>query len=169
MRKSAIVAIVLAAALTLGGCTSHPGAAAVVDGRTISTSTVDRATRELNELFTVDPRGVLTMLIVAPVYLDEASGLGIGKSREEARDYLADVAQVNDLDLDLDTVSDATLDILAFDMAVQEMRLLIDTEDLGERLRSRIDALDVEVNPRFGSFEGSVVSATTPEWIVQAP
>jgi len=112
---------------------------------------------------------VLTMLIVAPVYLDEASGLGIGKSREEARDYLADVAQVNDLDLDLDTVSDATLDILAFDMAVQEMRLLIDTEDLGERLRSRIDALDVEVNPRFGSFEGSVVSATTPEWIVQAP
>lgn len=169
MRKPAIVATALAAALALGGCTAQPGSAAIVDGERIATTTVDRATRELNQLFTVDTRGVLSMLIVAPIYLDEASDLGLGKSQDEARAYLTDVAVANELDLDAADVSDATLDILRFDMAVRDMNQLVDPAPVVDRINGRLAELDVDVNPRFGEFTGQVVAPTTPEWIVTAP
>ena len=169
MRKLVIVATALVAALALSGCTAHTGTAADVDGEPIAVTTVDRATRELNELFTVDPRGVLSMLIVAPVYLDEAGDLGLGKSQAEARAYLADVAMANELDLDIDAVSDATLDILRFDMAVRDMNQLVDPAPVVERINGRLAELDVDVNPRFGEFTGQVVAPSTPDWIVTAP
>ena len=169
MRKPAIVATALAAALALGGCTAQSGAAAIVDGQPIATTTLDRTTRELNQLFAIDSRGVLSLFIVAPISLDEARGLGIGKSHDEARAFLAGHAAANEVDLDVDAISPATLDIVASDSALAQMGQLVDAGPVIARINERLAALDVDVNPRFGEFNGSTVAPTTPEWIVSAP
>lgn len=169
MRKSAI-AVALVAALTLGGCTAQTGAAAVVDGSPISSATLDRTTRELNELFTVESRRVLMMLIVSPAYLDAAAANGVAKSREEARSHLAELV-TNDPESDVDpaSFSDATLDIVRFDMALAELSQLADAQQIGEQIQATVEGLDVEVNPRFGEFSAAenAINPVSHEWLVQ--
>lgn len=170
MRKSVIAATALVAALVLGGCTAQTGAAAVVDGAPISTVTLDRTTRELNELFTVDSRGVLTMLIISPSYLDAASANGVAKSREEARAYLEEVSASDpERDADVDSFSDATLDIVRFDMVVRELSQLPNAPEVGAQVQEHIGGLDIEVNPRFGEFsaEATAISPVSHDWLVQ--
>lgn len=165
-----IAATALAAALVLGGCTAQTGAAAVVDGDPISTATLDRTTRELNELFTVDSRGVLTMLIISPAYLDAAAEHGVAKSRDEARSYLDEVQAADPAsEVDVAAFSDATLDIVRFDMAVRELSQLPTAQEIGAQVQERIGGLDVDVNPRFGDFsaEASTISPASHEWLVQ--
>ncbi|NLF05175.1 MAG: hypothetical protein GX593_09295 [Actinomycetales bacterium] len=169
MRKS-IAATALVAALVLGGCTAQIGAAAVVDGQAISTSTLDRTTRELNDLFSVNTRDVLSMLIIAPSYLEGAAANGVAKSREQARDYLVEL-KVNDPTSGLDPAgfSDATLDLVRFDLALREMSTLANAQEIGVSIQEKVTALDVQVNPRFGEFsaEQSAITAVSPEWLVQ--
>lgn len=172
MRKSAIAAVALVAALVLGGCTAQTGSAAVVDGEPISAAKLDRTTRELNELFNVDARGVLTMLIVSPTYLAEAAANGVAKSRDEARTYLTEVIAadpVSAVGVDVDSFSDATLDLVRFDMALRELSQLETSQEIGERVQGQIAALDVDVNPRFGEFsaEATAINPVAPEWLVQ--
>ena len=169
MRKS-VIAAMLGAALVLGGCTAQTGAAAVVDGQAISTATLDRTTRELGELFTVDARGVLTMLIISPSYLAEASANGVAKSRDEARAYLAGLVS-SDLgsDTDVSSFSDATLDLVRFDMAVRALSQLPEAQEIGARVQEHLAGLDVEVNPRFGEFSAqtTAIAPVIPDWLVQ--
>ncbi len=172
MRTTAIAAVALAAALALGGCSGQAGAAAVVDGEPIAATTVDRTTRELNQLFQVDARAVLTMLIVSPAYLAEARANGVAKSRDQALGYLTEVIAADPgSTVDVGSFSDATLDIVAFDMAVRELSQLPEAPEIGVRVNEQIAALDVDVNPRFGQFsaEASSILPATPEWIVSAP
>lgn len=167
-----IAATALAAALALSGCSGQAGAAAVVDGEPIATTTVDRTTRELNQLFQVDSRGVLSMLIISPVYLAEASANGVAKSRDEALGYLTEVVAMDpESTVDVASFSDATLGLVAFDMAVRELSQLPDAPEISVRVNEQIAALDIDVNPRFGEFVpgASSITPTTPEWIVSAP
>lgn len=169
MRKSAII-IALVAALALGGCAAERGAAAVVDGTPIPVSTVDRATRELNQIFVVDPRGVVTLLVVAPSYLAEARDLGVATSHDEARAYFAQVAEGAGVDLDPAELSDASLEILGLALSEQRMAQLPEAPAAFERIQAAIANLDVEVSPRFGEFslETLAVVPTTPDWILPA-
>ena len=170
MRKPAIVTIALAAALALGGCAVEHGAAAVVDGEPIAVSTVDRTTRELSQIFTVDARGVVTLLIVTPSYLAEASALGVATSHDEARAYVADVAEGAQVDIDPAELSDASLDILRLALSEQRMAQRPDAPEVFERIRDEVTALDIQVSPRFGEFslEGLAVVPVTPEWVLSA-
>lgn len=166
MRKPAI-AIALVAALALGGCAADHGAAAVVDGKPIAASTVDRAASELNQIFMVDARGVVTLLIVTPSYLDAARELGVATSHDEAREYVAQVAADSGVDVDPEGLSDASLDILSLALSEQRMAQLPEAAEVFAEIRAEISELDVEVNPRFGefSFDNLAVIPTTPEWI----
>jgi hypothetical protein len=176
VRKSVIAATALVAALVLGGCSSQSGAAAVVDGEQISTATLDRTTRELQELFgpQVQSRQVLTMFSIAPSYLEAAAENGVAKSREEARDYLANIAasqaaSEGSATVDVSGFSDATFDIFRFDMAVQELGMLANSQEIGAQLQERVAGLDIDVNPRFGEFsvENNIVLPLSHDWLVQ--
>lgn len=169
MRKPAIT-IALVAALALGGCTAEHGAAAVVDGTPIPVSTVDRATRELNQVFMVDPRGIVTLLVVAPSYFAEARALGVAVSHDEARDYVAQVASDSGADVDPGEMSEAALDILSLALSEQRMAQLPEGPAAFARIHAEIAELDIEVSPRFGEFspESLAVVPTTPDWILPA-
>jgi len=174
VRKS-VIAVALAAALALGGCTAQTGAAAVVDGKEISTATLDRTVRELQGIFgqQVQSRQVLTMFIIAPSYLEAAAEHGVAKSREEARDYLLNLAATQSAQggpaVDVDSFSEATFDILRFDMAVQELGMLANSQEIGAQLQERVAGLDIDVNPRFGEFsvEDNIVLPASHDWLVQ--
>ena len=72
-----VVALVAGAAL-LSGCAQAPGTAAVVDGRTISEGTLQRATEDLGQLVPqgIPTQQVLINLVAAPFLLERREGGG---------------------------------------------------------------------------------------------
>lgn len=156
------------AATVLAGCAGQPGAAAVVDGTTIPTSDVRAATEELGPyLQDVSPANVLTVLVHEPTIVDVAAEHGVGVSDAEAQELLESVASQSDPDADV-TFSPASLAVARYSLAYSRLQEREDAQEvLGEALE-RVAALDVEVNPRFGSTDdgNTVVAPTARPWIV---
>lgn len=166
-RVGALLAVGVGAT-ALAGCSAQPGAAAVVDGTTIPTSDVRVATDELRPyLQDVSPSNVLTVLVHEPTIVAVAEEHGVGVSDEEAVELLESVAAQRSPDASV-TFSQPSLTVARYSLAYTRLQELEDAQEvLGEALE-RIAALDVEVNPRFGSTDdtNAVVAPTARPWIV---
>ncbi|WP_456844513.1 hypothetical protein [Cellulomonas sp. P5_C6] len=163
------VLVALATAATLAGCSGRPGAAAVVDGTAIPTSDVRAALTELAPYFEgVTTENVLAVLVQEPTVVELADEKGVGVSDEDAQALLDSVVQQK--------VKGATADFTAPSLAVAKYSIaytnlqgLADAKEVGTEIDKRLRALDVDVNPRFGSLQdGNQVGAPTPApWLVK--
>ncbi|WP_448631450.1 hypothetical protein [Cellulomonas soli] len=161
--------LVLAGGLTgLTACSGQPGAAAVVDGEVITSSDVQQAMDELGPyLSSPSTSAVLTILVQAPAVSAVAAEHGVGVSLKDAQSALSDVAAADGIDGS--DFSDASLTIAKFSVEYSALSKLDDADAINAELVDRVSALDVEVNPRFGTLDtGNFVSAPTANpWIVQ--
>lgn len=159
----------LALAGLLAGCASHPGAAAVVDGRQISASDVATALDELRPAAaTLTPQLVLQTLIEEPTVVQLASDEGIGVSDDDAKATLDSYFQASDLEAPGD-YSPATLVVGRREAAIAKLSAQQDVDRIGQEYLDRLGALHVSVNPRFGSFDaGKVTDPIQPVWMVGA-
>ncbi|GEA82347.1 hypothetical protein CUD01_27910 [Cellulomonas uda] len=155
------------AAATLGACSGTPGAAAVVDGHVITAQEVRSATDQLTELGQqFDVPTVLSILIQEPTMTRFAADEGVAVSDEDAAGLLDQVSQ--SVGIDVGEYSDATLAIARYSLASGNLQDAGDLEALGQQVAERLDALDVEVNPRFGTLgeSAAVEGASARPWIV---
>lgn len=169
------VAGALAAGATLAGllagCSTHPGAAAVVDGHEISSAEFAATLEELEPVFGpggVSPQVVLQTLVVEPTVVALAEENGLGVSQEDA---------IALLDASFDGVgaprpesyTAGSVAIARWQLAWGNLQGAENGSEIGEDFTQRIADLDVEVNPRFGSYDaGTLTGPTTPSWIVGA-
>lgn len=131
----------------LGGCAQHSGAAASVNGTGISEAQVDAATTQLAQLAQGDPRnyrlGVVNAGIRGAVAERLAADNGISLSDAERAKAMADLPQFEPMK--------STEDGTVFWNALANNRVV--TLALGEdKLLSQCAALNVQVNPRYGSW-----------------
>ncbi len=161
----------VAAVALLAGCSGQPGAAAVVDGRTISTAELARAAEELKPIFNgAGTNDVLGVLINEPFATEVAAERGVGVSDQQALDLLRSVTEQA---LGEEAAADAefgegALAVARYSLAVTGLRDVPDAQDAMLEYQEKISAADVEVNPRFGDYtpETGVTAPTAPSWIV---
>ena len=165
-----VAALAVGAALLLAGCgelsPAGPDRAAVVDGQVITETSLQSGMGEVNAMKPqllqehLTPSGTLTALIQAPVVLGYLRGKGVivsdSVARQEAqRRGIADP-------------SSSTLEILKLASAVlsaQSSGKLAEGD--AAALTEQLQALDIDVNPRYGTFDAKTasVSLTSPEWV----
>ncbi len=158
-------AIVLAAALT--ACSGRPGAAAVVDGTRIPVSDVESATTELAPYFQgVTPSAVVSVLMLEPTVAAAAAENGVTVSDEQADDRLATLAQQNDPDAS-PTFSDSSRAIVRYTLEASALSKLTNAADVSADLQARVSALDIELNPRYGTLGAdNTIGSTVHPWLV---
>ncbi|NTW38746.1 MAG: hypothetical protein HGA44_02490 [Cellulomonadaceae bacterium] len=167
-RTSKVVVGALALTALLSACSSSPGAAAIVGDRTITQSELERAQTELAPLLSdSSPSSVLSVLLVAPLYVDAAAENGVGVSTEEARTLLETSATSAGMD-PVPAFGEGAIEIARFSLAAQALQGLDNGADLVAEIQEQVAALDVTVNPRYGEMDPAtgVISATTLPWIV---
>jgi len=169
VRLIAVVALVGAAGI-LAGCSVSPGDAAVVGDRRISQAYLEQATTELAPLLSnPEPASVLSVLVVAPTFIDAAAEHGVGVSADEARTLLEESAVSAGID-PVPAFGEAALEVALFSLSLQNLQGLPDGDVVVAEVQAASAELDVDVNPRYGSLDPATgqISATTPDWIVPA-
>ncbi|EAP97220.1 hypothetical protein JNB_17158 [Janibacter sp. HTCC2649] len=161
--KARTIALALAGVLALSACsgTSSAQTAAVVDGRVITEQQVREATEQINAAFKPEQpltaAQALTLLIRAPYINKAAADAGKAQSESAARAAFKDYPE---------TPSDTTVEILQAEASLQQI------DDAGrQKLTKEFAALQMTVNPRYGTFDASqaAVVADTPNWLVPVP
>jgi len=161
-------ALAVVAAGALAGCSGQPGAAAIVDGKAISASDVRVAMDELGPWFQgVTATSVLTVLVQEPTLVAVAAEHGVGVSDAQATDLL-DQSVSQQGTTEAPSFSDPSLAVARYSLAYNNLQGLPDAQAVGQELGERLAALDVEVNPRYGTAgDGGQVTAVEPRpWIV---
>jgi hypothetical protein len=163
-----VAALAVGAALVVAGCSgpAGPDRAAVVDGQVISETSMQSGMAQVNAMepkllqAALTPTGTVTALVQAPVVLGYLSSKGVRISdsvatKAAARRGVADP-------------SDTTLEIVKLAMAISQAQNDGKfTPDDQAALVSQLQALKVEVNPRYGTYDAETASVqlTAPGWV----
>ncbi len=165
-RATVIATGALVGALLLGGCAPRPGTAAVVDGETITTAEVDEALEDLAPvLATASATNVVSLLIISPSFLAAADAAGFGVTEEAGRDYIVSAGLVTEAEAA--ELSGGALEIVRFAVMQGSVTTEAHVAVLDEAA-ARLQEAEVELNPRFGTWDPQSLTATaldTP-WIV---
>ncbi|MEO6019739.1 MAG: hypothetical protein ABIP45_05770 [Knoellia sp.] len=160
--KARTTALALASVLALSACSGTTSAqtAAVVDGRVITEQQVRVAAEQINKAFkpqqAITADQVLTLLIRAPYINKAAAKAGKPQSESAARAAFKDFPG---------TPTPETVEILQAEASLQQI------DDAGRQaLTKEFAALDMTINPRYGTFDPAqaAVVADEPNWLVPA-
>jgi|GEM_PF-573740 len=171
-RPSVVSVVAAVAGLTLLSACGNLSAdeAAVIDGETVGEDQLQETTSELNtiaaEPFT--PPTVLSELVRAPFLDDAFAGTSAELTDEEVSQLLADNGLDNPSTLTVDVARTRQYQtLLQNPEAAQDSQVAKAAEKLQKITVADIEKLDVEINPRYGSFDPQTASIVpeNPEWI----
>lgn len=158
-RIATSVAIIALAAGLLGGC-AKADTAAVVNGVTISESKAQATARQLaQELNLQNPPttgDIVQMMILVPTFVEVAAEKGVHYSAEAAR---------SDPIFSTIDPTDYAVELLRVQKIAEQL-----PQDAQAEFAARVAELDVEVNPRYGTFDPTTMNLTPgqPDWIAAA-
>ncbi|SFK21034.1 hypothetical protein SAMN05216467_2526 [Cellulomonas sp. KH9] len=170
-RGRVLVAAAVVTGGLLAGCSTHPGDAAVVDGRAITTAELATTFEELTPIFQgAGPQDVLGVLITEPFATELAAEQGDGVSDQQALDLLRTVAEraVGEQEAARMEFGPGAVAIARYSLAVAALQDAPDPAAAVAEYQARVLDADIVVNPRFGEFttDLGVAPPTTPPWIV---
>lgn len=171
-RRRVLAAAAVVAGVALAGCSTHPGDAAVVDGRAISTAELATTYEQLLPIYSgAAAQDVLGVMIAEPFATELAAEQGTGVSDQQARDLLRTVAEraVGEEEAARMEFGPGALAIGRYSLAAAALQDAPDPQAAVTEYQERVAAADIVVNPRFGEFTDDLVVAppTPPSWIVQ--
>jgi hypothetical protein len=154
----ALTGVVLVATV---GCSVHPGAAAVVDGRTISADYLEDTAADLG----MDPGQALFLLISAPSFIEAAEEHDVAVSTADARAAL-------ETQVGAETtagLSTGAIEVMRMAMSAQALSTLPDGATLVEETGAAALGLPMDINPRYGNVDPEASRVARPElpWIVE--
>jgi hypothetical protein len=154
---TAVSVLLLGASLALSACgAQEAGAAAIVDGRSISDQDVQTVSDQLNAIAPggqkISTREALFSLILAPYVRDEAARTGKTVSASEALKAIEGVVDP----------APATIEFVEMRLAVQQIGDASKTS-----IVSKLRKAKISVNPRYGTFDAKEIALnpTSPNWI----
>lgn len=113
----------------------------------------------------VTPAQAIFEMVRAETVLEVAGDAGFGVSEADAAGVLERLAA--EAGIDPIEPSEATLLVVRSLVATSGLQTAPDAADLAAELDERIAALDVEVSPRYGSWDGQAIAPQAFEWIEQ--
>lgn len=147
--RRVIAGAVLAAAVVLGGCAQSPSNVAVVDGTPISAERYETAVAAMRQVDPqVRPDVVLTVLVQGEIAARVADEQGITITEGDRRRATP-----------TELTGRPELAAIAGDVA--DVRFVAGTVG-EEQLVQRLAAADVQVNPRFGRWDGQQLLRVVP-------
>lgn len=165
-RRTAALALLVLGAGATAACSAESGAAAVVDGRAIGVEEVQTASAELSPYVEgVTPSGVVLYLVAQPTVEAVAAENGVSVSTQEAERLLADLASGAGAAPDF---GPASVEVARFSLLQRGIGELPDAQGVQSEILERLEALDVDVNPRYGELDlsqGGIVPVERP-WLV---
>ncbi|SEE96028.1 hypothetical protein [Ruania alba] len=166
------VVAVLSAALFAAGCAGEPGAAAVVNGETISESELAETTEALAPFLNaeVGPDLMLATMIQAPVLLDVAAEHGVAASVDETETYLDGLSAQAQVEAP-ESYPAGAIEVARFLIVSGELGQSPDAQAIGAAMNEQMAELDVEISPRYGSWdpelaEGSAIAPAQHDWLL---
>lgn len=168
LQCSGAAAAAALAAVLVAGCSpgQGPGVAANIDGHVISTSDVDEG-MQLAPFYSEQPppSAILSNLIHAEVAIPIASDNGLGVSDQDAAEFLDE--------MDAESIqtggeySQPVLDLVRFSMMVEQAQAAPQGEDLMSELDAQLGSADINVSPRYGSWdaEGASLQEESQPWL----
>lgn len=175
-RARQISALALVSVLALTGCSGiGSDMGAVIEGTTYSVSDLQEAAAQLGQVAGASegsgPGQVISDLSLLPV----VEGIFAGTQMQQTEAQIRDLLVRNGLSNPTDTTLAAARS-LQYQFLLQDPNTFADPRmsDALERAQSvtqdDIDAIQVEVNPRFGEWDASTISVVpqTPAWIEDA-
>lgn len=153
----ALTGVVLVATV---GCSVHPGAAAVVDGRTISQDYLQETAADLG----MEPGQALFLLISAPSFIEAAEVHDVAVSTADARATLeAQIGAETAADL-----SAGAIEVMRMAMSAQALSTLPDGGTIVEDTGALALGLPMDINPRYGDVDPELSQVSRPQlpWIV---
>lgn len=164
-----VVCTMVVAAFAVAGCAGQPGAAAVVDGRTITERSLSDATTELTEVLggAASPAAILEVMIQAPFAVQTASEHGVAISTDEASDFLdAEVAARGDQP-PADGYGEEALAVARYLFLLGMIEQAPEGQEIMTDLGQRLQEAEVQLSPRYGNWnaEQAMVEQTLPEWL----
>lgn len=168
-RRLATSAALIAGVLATSACGSEIGAAATVNGDRVEVSTVQDALADLEDIADgLTQTDVLSMLVVAPFWVEIGSEYGVGFTDQEVEEtlgLLAEQAGAETRDYSAGAVEVLRSDMILGTLTNGEHRDAVVTE-----FQDRVTNADIESNPRYGTFTlESGLQPTTPDWLVDSP
>lgn len=153
-KKRAVVGAAVLAVGLLAGCSSHPGAAAIINGKVVSEKSVDALARGLN----VDTQGqrpqvlnlALSAAIAAPV-LAEHEDLLTPEVEKQSLASCSETAGLGEITED----SPSQLQTLCHALTLGQL-----DEEFGAELEAAASGVDLELSPRYNS-----VASTVPDYL----
>ena len=158
--RSKWVALTGVVLVATAGCSVHPGAAAVVDGRTISQDYLQETATDLG----MEPGQALYLLISATSFIEAAEVHDVAVSTGDARAALE--AQLGaEVTAEL---SAGALEVMRMAMSAQALSTLPDGATLVEETGAAALGLPMDINPRYGNVDSELSQVARPElpWIV---
>lgn len=162
-----LAVVPLALALLLGGC-GRPGTAAVVDGERITdaqlatlVADLERLTAPTPDAAPVAPSIALATFVQGPTIEEVGAEAGVATSDQQAIDLLDGAAAQSSIE-----TWDYSPELVQFArLALTRQALQADPEASTE-VGDRLAALDVELNPRFGTWDAGQVTPTVWPWLI---
>lgn len=158
-RTAGAAAVLLGASLALSACgAQEAGAAAIVNGSTISDKDLQSASLQLAALAKseqqaqIPTRVVLLNLILAPYVNSEADRIGKGVTSAQAIKAIPKVVNP----------SPTLVDFVRMQLAIPSL-----TQASKDSILVDLEKAKITVNPRYGTFVAKQVAlnATSPDWI----
>lgn len=173
-RYGRFAAVLAAAGVAVAGCAAQPGAAAVIDGQVLSETYLADAVSDYEDLLgqPVPAGDMLSTLLVIPTLLEVGAEQGIGASREEAVELLDMQAEQTGVTPPADGYAEGLVDVAQLQLVNGQIGESPAGAEVMDELWQRIEAADVEVSPRYGSFElepgagGAIVPQSFP-WLAE--
>lgn len=164
------------AAVVVAGCdTDQVGAAAVVDGERITVGELQDEVRAYHELAGTEPTGDQTDLqrqflnsTISHMIVNEVGqDVGVSVSEAEIDQFIADQFSALDAEdgltqlmvdnqLTEETFRQVIHDQIMFDKIADELG---DQGSAVQRYEAAAEEMDIEINPRYGSWEGTQIQA----------
>lgn len=189
---SAVALLAAAPALTACGSTAHPGAAAVVGKERITVSQLQASVAEVRDAQRSSPQGqqaaansarlgqdTLVRLIQSRIVEKAGKDNGVEVSRRELQEQRAQVersnggaAAVRERFLALGIAPDQIERALTVELVRSKLDARFGTDRTNQLLMRTSDALRVDVNPRYGTWDskrGTAQPAREPWLRVAAP
>ncbi len=166
-----VVAALAIGALALVACSTTPGTAATVNGRTITEAQVSQASAEMSEVLglQVDRQQMLSRLVSTPTVAAVAQQHGIAASDTESAEVLARQAESVGAAVPEDGFSAPTLVIAQSLILEQMVQAAPNAEQIANQIETGRAEMDVQLSPRYGQWDAETGPVPAPpEWIHQS-
>lgn len=156
--------------LLIGGCSAQPGVAASVDNTVHTQSDLISLVDELSPFLAQgnDASVLLANLIMAEPFLDHAARFNVGVGKQEAEEFLNQLSEDSGLETP-DEWADSTLSVTRLLLLQDHANSKGVWQEVALGASEDLETADIDINPRYGTWEGGMIVPSASDWIITVP